>query len=150
MARGALKTYNLAMVKILLGGVPMDGFGESDALSFEANSDLFESAVGADGEVTRSATNDRSGVITLTLMSTSKANDWLNTWLSKSKTVELTLGAGDKFEIYVKDLNSLDTLIAADAYIQKEPTSTYGRNAAEREWTIYAANVSTIFGGSLT
>ena len=111
---------------------------------------MFESAVGADGEVTRSATNDRSGVITLTLMSTSKANDWLNTWLHRSKTVELTLGAGDKFEIYVKDLNSLDTLIAADAYIQKEPASTYGRNAAEREWTIYAANVSTVFGGSLT
>lgn len=145
MATGALRTYNLAQVQILVGGLPMEGFGESDAISFEMNADLYESAVGADGEVTRSATNDRSGTITLTLMSTSPANDKLNVFLQRSKGSAVN----DTFEVFVKDLNSADTFIASDAYIQKEPVSSYGRNAAEREWTLYAANVTTFFGGAL-
>jgi len=148
MAIGASKTYNLAQVQIAINGVPIEGFGESDAITFEPNSDLYESAVGADGEVTRSATNDRSGTITITLMSTSVSNATMTFYLTASKASGGGLLGNDKFQIYVKDLNSGDFFLANNAYIQKEPNSTYGRNAAEREWTIYAANVTTGFTGN--
>ena len=146
MAVGASKTYNLAQVSISINGVPIEGFGESDAISFEPNSDLYESAVGADGEVTRSATNDRSGTITITLMSTSLSNLKFSGFMALSKA----LGAADKFIISVNDTNSGDFFLATNAYIQKEPNSTYARNASEREWTLYAANVTTAFTGNLS
>lgn len=145
MATGALKTYNLAQVLITVNGLPLEGFGESDAVTFAPNSPIYESAVGADGEVTRSATNDRSGTLTFTLMSTSLSNDLFSTFMILSKTV----GVGDTFPIYIKDLNSNDTLIASKCYIQDEAEMSFGRDASEREWTIYAANVSTIHGGAL-
>lgn len=145
MAAGALKTYNLAQVLITIGGLPFEGFGESDAVTFAPNSSVYESAVGADGEVTRSATNDRSGTLTFTLMSTSSSNDVFSAFLLLSKTV----GIGDTFPVYIKDLNSKDTLIASKCYIQDEAEMAFGRAATEREWTIYAANVSTIHGGDI-
>ena len=146
MAVGASKTYYLARVAIAINGTPIEGFGESDAISFEPNSDIYESAVGADGEVTRSATNDRSGTITITLMSTSLSNLKFSGFMALSKA----LGAADKFIISVNDTNSGDFFLATNAYIQKEPNSTYARNASEREWTLYAANVTTAFTGNLS
>ena len=144
MATGALKTYNLAQVLITVDGLPLEGFGESDAVTFAPNASIYESSVGADGEVTRSASNDRSGTLTFTLMSTSLSNDIFSEFLTLSKTT----GTGDTFPVYIKDLNSNDQLIAAKCYIQDESEMAFGRDASEREWTIYAANVSTVHGGA--
>lgn len=145
MAIGSARTYNLAQVIITVGGLPLEGFGADDAVTFEPNSDLWENTIGADGEVTRSATNDRSGTLTFTLMSTSRSLDILNTFLQLTKTV----GVGDTFPVYIKDLNSGDQLFAEQCWIQREADMSFGKTASEREWTIYAARVTTTHGGAL-
>ena len=67
---------------------------------------------------------------------------------SEFLTLSKTTGTGDTFPVYIKDLNSNDQLIAAKCYIQDESEMAFGRDASEREWTIYAANVSTVHGGA--
>ena len=142
---GAAKTYNLAQSIFTIAGIPLKGFGADDALVFTPAEDVWTEEVGADGEVTRSATNNRSGTCAVTLMSTSLSNDLLNGFLQLAKTI----GIGDIFPLFVKDLNSGDTIIAAQCWIKTEPPMTFGKAASTREWMIYVADATTIHGGAL-
>lgn len=67
------RSYDLKLVVCTVGGVPISGYGEDDALEFEWASDLVEKTKSADGKVTYSRLNDRECVCTITLMATSKA-----------------------------------------------------------------------------
>lgn len=145
MATGAARTYNLAQTIITIGGLPVEGFGADDAFSFEPNSPIYETTVGADGEVTRSATNDRSGTITITLMETSPSLAILNTYLQLSKTTAI----GDIFPVYMRDLNSGDEIIAQQCWIEEEPAMSKGKGAGEREWILRAAKVTVKHGGAI-
>jgi hypothetical protein len=145
MSLGAARSYNLAQVVITIGGLPLEGFGADDAVSFEPTSDLYENKVGADGEVTRSLNNDRSGTLTFTLMGTSLSNDIFNTFLQLTKAV----GIGDIFPIFIKDLRSGDTLVAEQCWLNREADMSFGRVASEREWSCFAAKVTTSHGGAL-
>jgi hypothetical protein len=145
MATGQARTYNLANVVITVGGIVIEGFGESDAVSYEPNSPIWETTVGADGEVTRSATNDRSGNLTFTIMSTSGSLKVFSAFMAVSKQVAV----GDIFPVFIKDLGSGDQLIAEQCWIEEEASMEFGKAAAEREWTVKAAKVSTMQGGAL-
>lgn len=67
------KTYDLKNVVCTIAGVPISGYGETDAITVEWPSDLVESTVTADGTVIYSRTNDRRADITLTLSQKSRA-----------------------------------------------------------------------------
>jgi len=139
------KTYNLARVIMTVNGVPMSGFGESDAANWEPNSDIWETTVGADGELTRNKTNDDSGKLTFTFSKMSMSNGVLNVFLQLAKN----FGIGDTFTIMINDLNGGDKLIAIDCYIEREPDLAFGKAAGEKAWVIKTPSGKTSHGGSL-
>jgi len=145
MPAGASKTYNLAQCVFTINGVPLEGFGSDDAVVIAPNDDLWTTQTGADGEETRSATNTRSGQATITLMSTSNTNDLLNTFLQLIKSIAI----GDRFVMFIRDLNSGDQVIAEQAYIQREPDMSFGKEASTREWTIYLPKYTSTHGGAI-
>lgn len=67
------KTYDLKTVVCTVGGVPISGYGENDAIGFEWNSEIVTPSVTADGSYTYSRNNDRGLMVTITLMQTSAA-----------------------------------------------------------------------------
>lgn len=137
MAQGDTRTYRLANVLISIDGLPLSGFGESDAITFTPRSDLFESVTGADGEVTRSASNDLSQDIALVLMQTSPALALL-----EARLALIRVGApGDIFTIYVNDIEGRETVLAQQTWIQRAPDLAFGKAAAEREWALMSPNV---------
>ena len=54
-----------------LGGVPLQGFGENDALTIEPNADDADLTVGADGETAVNVINDDNYLLTIHLLETS-------------------------------------------------------------------------------
>lgn len=145
MPAGASRTYNLAQCVFNINGVPLEGFGDGDAVTVAPNDDLWSDQVGADGEVTRSRTNDLSGTMTVTLMSTSLSNDVLNQFLQ----LILAGAPGDKFSVFIKDLNSGDQVVAAQAYLMRDPDMAFGKEASTREWTIKLPRYQRTHGGAL-
>lgn len=139
MAIGATRTYNLAQCLITINGVPIEGFGETDAISFAPNSNVFENTVGADGENTRSATNDRSQEATLTLMQTSPSLGLLYDLLNLAQNGL----PGDIFALYINDLNNREEVVVEQAWIEREADQAFGKAAGERAWTIRCAKKTT-------
>lgn len=69
---GVFNSWDLKEVYLVVGGERIGGFGDDDAIQIEPNADAVTMTTGADGETVGSRTNDRSHVVTLSLMQTSQ------------------------------------------------------------------------------
>ena len=141
----SVKTYSPKDVSVIVAGTVITGYAEDTFLSIERASDAFEKVVGADGEVARSASADRSGMITITLLQTSSSNDIL----SALQTADEISLAG-KFPVMVKDTFGTSLYLAGTAWIQKVSDAEYGNTIGEREWVIDCADLTAFVGGNNT
>ena len=64
-------TMDLAQCSVTIDGLPIDGFGDGDAVTIEYNAPIYNTTVGADGGYHRANSNDQGGSITFNLMQTS-------------------------------------------------------------------------------
>lgn len=135
--------YNAGDVSVIVGTRSLSGFGETSVVSIERDEDAFIKQIGADGEVTRSKTNNRTGSLTITLQQMSESNDFLS---NLAQTDELT-GQGT-FPVLVRDANGNTLAVADTAWIRKLPVSAFARDAGEREWIIDCADLVMFVGGS--
>ena len=131
-----VRTYNPDRVVVIVGGVPMQGFGEDAFVEIAPMTDIVTSKAGADGEVARSISSDRRHTVSITLLQTSPSNDVLS---GLAKADQLTCG-GATFPMMVQDLCGRTMFMAASAWISQLPTQTFGREANERVWTITTGN----------
>lgn len=137
-----LHDYNFAHCVVLVDGVPVEGFKGDDGVEIEYESEVWTSEVGADGDVVRSATNDRRATITFHLSETSP----LNAFFRNKVNLARVAGLGDTFSFFLKDLHTNETVTAPDCWVQTDPGISKGREAGEREWVCMAADL-TILGG---
>jgi len=144
MSAGSARTFNLAQCQFIVNGLPIEGFGESDAAVWAPDEDLYTKVVGADGEVSRARTNNYSGSLTITLMSTSKSNDVMNALMILTKLIS----AGDMAAILIQDLGSPDRFFGQKCWLKREPDMSFGRDVTERTWTFDVARGDTTHGGS--
>jgi len=136
------KTYDLKKVILTVNGIPVTGFQDGDAVSVEFDSETWTKTVGSDGEVCRSRTNNNTGKVTITLMYSSMVNDAFNA----QKVLDRATGLGT-VSILIKDLSSASTVFVPQAWIQKEPTQTYGKEMGNREWVFDCSAIEKIDGG---
>lgn len=139
----ALKTYDFKQVAVIVGGRIITGFSDGDAVQVERNEDAWSLQVGAEGEATRSKSNNRSGKVTLSLQQASESNAILSGFAKSDE-----LSNGGLFPLLVKD-NSGSSLYAAEqAWIVKSPAATLGMESAAREWVIETDNLQVFEGGN--
>ena len=135
-----LKSYNLAHCTILCDGVPMGGFADGDAVTVEYESEIWSDVVGADGEVTRSALNDRRASITFHLKDTSDLNAFFRAKVQLARTV----GAGDVFSFFLKDLGLKETVTAREVWVKTDAGTSKAQESGNREWACMGADVSIV------
>jgi hypothetical protein len=127
------KNYDLKRQTLCCMGLLIDsGFAEDDVFTLARNSPIFTRKVGADGQVTRSKTNDNSGMITIKLLQSSEANALLSAFAILDSKGNNGLGVGP---LIVKDLDGT-TLISGTCWVEKWPDLTLGKEASEREWQL--------------
>jgi len=68
-----VKTYDLKNVVCTVSGVPISGYGETDAVGIEWASEIVEGKPTADGQYVYSRLNDRGMTVTLTISQKSLA-----------------------------------------------------------------------------
>ena len=131
----ALKTYDAKRVEIIFGPLSLSGFAEDSMITLTPESEIWTSKVGVDGQTTRSRSNNDNYKATVRLMQTAD---------TRLKLQELTLRNSALSEVtFPFKLVSLDTgetYECAEAYIERLPDAEFGREAGEREYTIFLPN----------
>ena len=138
-----LKTYDFAKVAVIVAGNIMSGFADGEVVTVERNEDAFSLQVGAEGEATRSKSNNRSGRSTLVLQQASESNAILSGLFKADE-----LAGNGLFPVLIKD-NSGNSLHAAEqAWIVKPPAASFGMESGSREWVIETDNLQMFDGGN--
>jgi hypothetical protein len=139
-----LRTFDFKQVSLTFGAFLIQGFAEGDdVISIAPQADAFNSLAGADGEVTRSKTNDNRWLLTIRLLQTSPSNDDL-----------MGVALADKLSntgvqpILLKDNNGNTLVGEGQAYIQRLPDAGLGSNVSDREWVIMLPNPDLFIGGN--
>lgn len=141
----ALKTYDAKGMTLAFGPVIIDsGFADGEFVRVENAEDDWTEVVGADGEVTRSPTNNSTGTVTFILMQSAGAN----ALLSALRSADLGVLGGTPQPLLVKDQNGSFVASAAEAWIMKAPDASFDREATSREWAVKCANLVRFDGGN--
>ena len=139
-----LKSYDFKQVLVSWNGQILTGFAEGDdAIVVEQEVEQWGLVIGADGEGTRSKSNNNSGKATLKFMAGSDSNDVLNA----SYQADRASGAG-KGALFIKDASGRSLHTIAEGWIEKLPASQYGANSGTREWVIRTHNIVSVIGGN--
>lgn len=141
---GVLKTYDFKQVAVIIGGRQITGFAEGDdSVSVEQDSDAWTKTVGADGEVTRSKSNNNAGKIMVKLMKTADSNDFLMGLYNSDK-----LNNAGLVPAMIKDNSGRALHVAEQAWIKKLPAASYGATAGVVEWEIDVGDMVSTLGGN--
>ena len=130
-----LKSYNLGLVALTIGGIPIGGYGTDGGIEFEQGSDLFEKTVGATGLPTYSLLNDDTVQVTITVMETSAAYAALAA-LMQAQVAAASLGALPPLPFNMIDISTGDTISAAFSVFMSRPNQNKARVAGAREFRI--------------
>lgn len=137
-------TYDFKQVSCICGPNALTGFAEGDdAISVEPQAEQFKTSIGADGEATRSKTNNYSSKVTIKLMKTSPAMDILNAFYQADR-----LSNSGIFPFLLKDNNGSELHAAEKMWIEKPPTAPFGESSPVREWTLFTHNMVSNYGGN--
>lgn len=143
-----MRAWNIKDLTISLNGVPLSdgGYGEDEVMSLEWEEDQFTAYVGADGEVSRAATNNGLATVTLTYAHTAAANDRLTALLKADLAATNGAGAG---MFQARDLNGRMVVASERSWVMAYPSVTLGKTIQTVEWKIQLADASigTFIGG---
>lgn len=122
---GSVTQYNAKDCTVTVGGVYITGLGE-DMVTFEKDEDLFEPAVGAQGDVVVNITNNDLCTLTLAVQATCPQKGYLIN-LARSRT---------EFPVWVSNKSIGERFGGTKAMIKTFPELTHGAEAEDREFAI--------------
>lgn len=126
-----VKTYNSKQVTVSVGTHAISGFADDSFITVEPVGEGIMSKSGCDGEVARAIDPNSQYTVKLTLLQTSRSNNYLHQRHVKDKA------DGDgMFPILIKDLRGNFLFSADSAWVTKDPSRQYGKDTNNREWEI--------------
>ena len=132
-------TYDFLKVSLIWGTRELSGFENGSSITVARTTPSFSKKVDIDGAVTRSRSNDTSGTITFTLSQLSEDNQYLQNWLN----IDERTGAGVLPAKLVDKSNPNNELVTAlEAWIQTQPSRTFGMESSGREWVLETADTT--------
>ena len=137
----ALDTYDPKAVAMVFDGQIIDGFADGTFVEVERNSDTWTLQMGADGDATRSKSNDRSGQIRFTLRQNAPANAVLSAAAQRDELNNTGLTSST-----VVDANSGDIHSAPTSWVKKPAAAPYAKEAGDRQWIVETDELDTTFG----
>ena len=123
------KTYAPKHVQVIVFGNILSGFAPGTYINAEREVDAFAKEVGADGEVARVQSANKSGEITLTLMQTSDSNNILSNLAVADELNRSSIGP-----IIIKDSLGTTVLFSGEGWIRKLPAVEMSDELTPREW----------------
>lgn len=137
----SLNTYDPKQVNLVVAGQIMSGYAEDTFIEVSRNANSFELQMGADGDATRSRSNNKSGQLKLTLRQGSASNEALS-----ALAVADEASNGSVFSFGLKDSSGTSLYAAATAWIVKPADSAFAVKSGTRQWMIETDNLQAFIG----
>lgn len=139
-------TYDPKKVLVTFGPVLFSGFADGTFINAARNNQSVNLAVGSTGDAARAISNDKSGIVTLTLLQSSIVNGLL----SAIEKADQERGDG-VLPLFIKDLNGLDLVKASTAWVQKLADYNRGREIGDGNvaWILESDELDIFQGGLL-
>lgn len=144
------KIYNATEVTFSLAGIPIHktgGYADGEFIRIAYDTEGVIDAVGTDGEVTASLSNDERAIVTLILMKSSDSNDLMSALYKKQLATKLRQGIG---ALLIKDNSGRSMHQCTSSWIQKPGDVAYGREVGTVEWPIRCAKLISTIAGNIT
>lgn len=138
-------TYDPSNIKMVWGGIIISGYADGTFVHVERASDSYQKVVGAGGEVMRTRLRDASGAIKFTLMPTSQCNDSLSAVAAQDDADNTGV-----LPLSIEDINGTTLLSSAHAWVKKTADVDFGKEPANREWTLECDVLNMFVGGTNT
>ena len=138
-------TYDPNEAVLSVGGVPLSGFTDGSFIKVSRDEDAYTKAVGADGQVSRAKSANRSGSITITLKQTSVSNDVLSGFAQADE-----VGNAGLVPVLIKDLLGTTLVSSAGTWIKKMADVDMGKELSDREWVLDCESINLVVGGNST
>lgn len=129
-AETVIRTYDAKNVMISYKGIAITGFAEDTFLVIAREGNTFSFKKGADGTVARSNQNGTTFSVKITLLASSPSNDRLLTVMNDD--IKNNDGVG---HLHITEVGTGTLLFDAQAWIEKDPDASFGKDVGEREWT---------------
>lgn len=140
----SVRTYNPARVIVNVNGFNITGFADGTFVAIAMVSDGITAMVGADGEIARAINSDRRCNVTITLLQTSPANDFLSTMYE----VDVLTCGGNAGPILIQDLCGTTLFESSFSWVTKQPDTEFSNEVTNRAWAIQTGWPSTFHVGS--
>jgi len=141
------KSWNINELTISLNTTILStgGYAEDEVMTVDWTEDWFTKYVGADGEVTRTRTNNFSATVTLKYAQTADAN----TVLSSQLAIDISTLNGAAAGVFTaRDSGGFLILTSPRSWIIAPPAVRLGKTVQVFEWKIDLADARTsTFGG---
>lgn len=142
-----LRNFDPSAWALTYGGILLRGYADGTFISAERDEAVYTKKVGAQGDVTRIRSNNKAGVLTITLLAQSPSNDYLS---GKLRVDERRVGGGGSESVLVKELNGTTIIQVDNGWIEMWPTVEVAADgSANREWAIGVADLDMFVGGTL-
>lgn len=138
-----VKTYDPKNVQLIVGGVPINGFADGTFISAERTNDAFTMVSGAAGEVTRAKSNDRTGMVTITLLQSSLSNDVLSGFALADE-----LSNSGIVPVVIKEVTGNTVIFSGEGWVRKFPVTDYAKEVSNREWVLDMSDMDFFIGGN--
>lgn len=136
------KAYNLKLVVCTVGGVPVSGYGEDDAIGLEWDEALREKTVTADGQTIYSMNNNRGLTVTLTLSQKSYARTLLDALLEAQTgdNVGISPPLILPLPFALIDPSTGESYLSLDCVFITRPAASKGKTVGEVEYELHLPN----------
>lgn len=139
-----LRTYDPKQVSLIYGGQIVTGFAEGSFITVERNEDSANIQVGAQGDTTRTVSNNKSGRITVVLQQTSPSNAVFD-----AQRIAMELSGAGVASLLGKDNGSGDKWAGAKTWPVKPPPMGYAAETSNREWILETDDLQMTIAGQL-
>ena len=140
----ALALYSPEDVIILLGGLyQIEGLTEGSFVTISEDKNRWETAVTADGRVTRIHNKNPTHSVTITLASTADSNSIFSAWASADGILFQAM-----FPLFIKDNNGTTLFYAPVSWVEKVPEISFNEGVEGRAWVIKAVGATATIGGN--
>lgn len=140
---GILAHYSPEDVTVTFGGFTLNGFMEGQFVVVRRQELIYKTKASADGKVVRSASGDRLYEVRFYLHSASESNLDLNLIRDVDSFTHMGI-----LPLMIKDTLGSTLFFSSSAWIEGEPTVSFGVNVEEREWVIRCTESSMVVGGN--
>jgi Protein of unknown function (DUF3277) len=140
-----IKHWSPDQVDVIFGGVPVSGFSEDAIIKLTEANDRFSLTAGVLGDLTRSKDPAVHGVLTVSLMLSSRSNDVLS---AMHQADILAPGGAGVVPCAVNDRNGTGLFVAPESWIIRFPDWELAKKVGKVDWSIQVVNYKLFIGGT--